>query len=84
MRILEILVLLGVTGGVLATPFTPYRRPNFGGSAPSPPAPQGATLKLKRTPEPVDVHPEIARVQAVNRAFKKFAKRLISVDYINS
>lgn len=72
MRGLDILSL----GLILATgvwgipkPYTPYEMPHFGDGAPA-----GAKLALKRSAEP-QVHQEIARVQAVNRAFKKFAKR---------
>jgi hypothetical protein len=77
MRGLEILCLvLGITSGVSAVPrpFTPYQPPNYGATGG---VGKGTSLKLKRTPEPVDVHPEIARVQALNRAFKKFSKRFV-------
>jgi len=65
---LVVLVVSGVSG----IPFIPYEAPHFGGkSVPE----SGTTLKLKRSPEPVGVHLEIARVQAINRAYKKFSKR---------
>ena len=73
MRGLDILGLgLILATGVLGipNPFTPYEVPQYGKVAPA----AGAKLALKRSAEP-QVHQEIARVQAVNRAFKKFAKR---------
>jgi hypothetical protein len=58
--------------GVCGAPFTPYEANRFGASGA---AGAGTKLALKRSVVESDVHPEIARVQAVNRAFKKFAKR---------
>jgi hypothetical protein len=76
MRLLEILVFAITFGnGVWGIPFTPYEAPHFGGVEGNTVPGSGTKLALKRAPEPVEVHPEIARVQAVNRAFKKFAKR---------
>jgi hypothetical protein len=73
MRFLGILgTWLGLTAVVWGVPFTPYEPPHFGGADA---AGEGIKLALKRSPEPSGVHLEIARVQAVNRAFKKFAKR---------
>ena len=58
--------------GVWGAPFTPYDANRFDGfGAPG----AGTKLALKRSVVQSDVHLEIARVQAVNRAFKKFAKR---------
>ena len=72
MRGLEFLGVWGVFAtGVWGIPFTPYELPKFGESAGT-----GTKLALKRSIEPTDLHLEIARVQAVNRAFKKFSKRL--------
>ena len=66
------------TTGAWALPYTPYTPPHFGsGGTPNAPE-QGATLKLKRAIVESDVHPLIARAQAVNRAYKKFSKRFIS------
>ena len=78
MRGLEILSLgCVVVSGVFAIPkpFTPYEAPKFGSIAGDDEA-SGAKLMLKRTTGSAEVHLEIARVQAVNRAYKKFAKRL--------
>jgi len=63
--------------GVWGVPFRPYEVPHFGGASGSGGSDGAGTAKLalKRSPEPRNVHPEIARVQAVNRAFKKFAGR---------
>lgn len=58
--------------GVWGAPFRPYEANRFGGSGA---AGAGTKLALKRSVVESDVHLEIARVQAVNRAFKKFAKR---------
>jgi hypothetical protein len=59
----------------MPNPFTPYVAPHFDPTQEGKVSAPGMRLALKRSPEPVDVHPEIARVQARNRAFKKFAKR---------
>ena len=65
-----------LVSGVWGIPFTPYERPHFGGATTGADVPEpGTTLSLKRSAEPAGVHLEIARVQAVNRAFKKFSKR---------
>lgn len=63
--------------GVWGIPFTPYETPHFGGATEGGDSVPGTKLTLKRSAEPDGVHPEIARVQAINRAFKKFSKRLI-------
>ena len=65
--------------GVWGVPFRPYEVPHFGGADGSSGSDTVGTTKLalKRSPEPQNVHPEIARVQAVNRAFKKFAGRCV-------
>jgi len=74
MRGLEILgIWIVLAWRVLGIPFTPYEAPHFGGTTGDG---TGTTLTLKRSVEPASVHVEIARVQAVNRAFKKFSKRL--------
>jgi hypothetical protein len=62
------------TTGVWGLPFTPYASPHFGGGDQNV-GESGATLKLKRAVVETDVHPLIARAQAVNRAYKKFAGR---------
>lgn len=59
----------------LSNPFTPYIAPHSKATEGNGAHALGVKLALKRSPEPLDVHPEIARVQARNRAFKKFAKR---------
>jgi len=64
--------------GILAVPFRPYEPPHFGGVQASATPEVGPKLALKRSISTNDIHPEIARVQAVNRAYKKFAKRYIS------
>lgn len=75
MKVLVIAALAVLLGeGVWATPFTPYEAPHFGDGGSG----GGTKLKLKRAEGSREVHIEIARVQAVNRAFKKFAKRWIS------
>jgi len=65
--------------GVWGVPFRPYEGPHFGGVGGSGGSDTAGTTKLalKRSPEPQNVHPEIARVQAVNRAFKKFGGRCV-------
>ena len=74
MKVLGIAVLAVLFGeGVWGSPFTPYEAPHFGDGATG-----GTKLALKRAEVARDVHVEIARVQAVNRAFKKFSKRSIS------
>ena len=78
MRGLDILgiwvsLIMGVWG--LPNPFTPYVAPQFGTAQGNGAQAPGMKLALKRSLERMDVHPEIARVQARNRAFKKFAKR---------
>jgi hypothetical protein len=63
------ILVVGVLG--IPRPFTPdfgIARENNG---------HGTKLLLKRFEGSVTVHPEIARVQAVNRAYKKFSKRLV-------
>lgn len=78
MKGFEILGIFAILGtGVWGIPFTPYEAPHFGGSVGD--GATGAKLALKRSGESTDVHVEIARVQAVNRAFKKFSKRFISL-----
>ena len=75
MKVLGIAALVVFLGeGVWGTPFTPYEAPHFGDGGSG----GGTKLKLRRTEVSREVHIEIARVQAVNRAFKKFAKRCIS------
>lgn len=59
--------------GVLGVPFLPYEPPRLDPSALAQVG--GAKLALKRGVPTGNVHREIARVQAVNRAYKKFAKR---------
>ena len=65
-------IWITLANGVWGIPFRPYESHQFGGGSEG----SGAKLALKRSAEPEGVHPEIARVQAVNRAFKKFEKRL--------
>jgi hypothetical protein len=78
MRCLEFLGIWGVLAtGVWGIPFTPYELPKFGESTGEG---TGTKLSLKRSIGPAEVHLEIARVQAVNRAFKKFSKRLRYCD----
>lgn len=67
--ILSLGLILTTGAWGIPKPFTPYEMPQYGEVAPA-----GAKLALKRSAEP-QVHQEIARVQAVNRAYKKFAKR---------
>ena len=70
--LIDLGILVALATGVWGVPFTPYEANRFGG----PGAPEvGTKLALKRSVVQSDVHIEIARVQAVNRAFKKFAKR---------
>ena len=65
-------ILVALATGAWGVPFTPYEANRFGGSdVPG----VGTKLALKRSVVLSDLHVEIARVQAVNRAFKKFAKR---------
>ena len=65
-------ILVALATGVWGVPFTPYEGNRFDDfDAPG----VGTKLTLKRSAVQSDVHVEIARVQAVNRAFKKFAKR---------
>ena len=74
MRGLELLgIWVILASGVWGIPFTPYESPLFGEGGVTE---TGTKLMLKRTMQLDGVHPEIARVQAVNRAFKKFSKRL--------
>ena len=74
MKVFSVAVLAVLLGeGVWGIPFTPYEAPHFGGSGAG-----GTKLLLKRSQVSREVHVEIARVQAVNRAFKKFSKRSIS------
>ena len=66
---------LAIAVSAFPKPFTPYEPPHFGG-ADANNDDGGFKLMLKRTPDTTDgTHVEIARVQAVNRAFKKFSKR---------
>jgi len=72
---LEILgIWIALATGVWGVPFTPYEANRFGAGSDVAPG-VGTKLALKRSVVDSDVHLEIARVQAVNRAFKKFAKR---------
>jgi len=74
MKVFSVAVLAVLLGeGVWGIPFTPYEAPHFGGGGAG-----GTKLLLKRSQVSREVHVEIARVQAVNRAFKKFSKRSIS------
>jgi hypothetical protein len=74
-KVWGILVVLVTTAGVWGLPFTPYEGNRFGAAVGGDAPGGGTTLALKRSAGSEDVHLEIARVQAVNRAFKKFAKR---------
>jgi hypothetical protein len=75
MKVLSIAALVWLLGeGVWGIPFTPYEVPHFGDGGTA----GGTKLLLKRAEVSREVHIEIARVQAVNRAFKKFSKRSIS------
>ena len=65
-------IWITLASGVWGIPFRPYEPHQVGGASGGEP---GTKLALKRSAEPEGVHPEIARVQAVNRAFKKFEKR---------
>lgn len=74
-------VLLGIEG-VWGIPFIPYEAPHYdpsgetSGQSVAPVA--GTKLALKRSTVPeTDTHLEIRRVQAINRAYKKFAKRYL-------
>jgi hypothetical protein len=72
---LDLGIWVALATGVWGAPFTPYDGTRFDGfGAPDAPG-TGTKLALKRSVVQSDVHLEIARVQAVNRAFKKFAKR---------
>jgi len=63
------------TTGVWGLPFTPYTAPQFGGAGTQGSTDQGLSIKLKRSIVETDVHPLIARAQAGNRAYKKYAPR---------
>ena len=66
--------------GVLSVPFTPYSPPGLGGDLQAlSERSSGATLKLSRSVVDSDIHPIVARAQAVNRAYKKFSKRYLRV-----
>jgi hypothetical protein len=67
-------LILALVSGVLSVPFMPYVPPTFG-SGKAEPRSVDTTLKLRRAEALSDIHPLIARAQAVNRAYKKFGKR---------
>jgi hypothetical protein len=69
-------IWIALTSGVWGIPFTPYEAPHYVGTIEGGDNVPGTKLMLKRSAEADGIHPEIARVQAVNRAFKKFSKRL--------
>jgi len=72
---LSVCVLLLGIEGVWGVPFVPYEAPQFD-SASGQSLASGTKLALKRSPvSETDTHWEIKRVQAINRAYKKFAKR---------
>jgi hypothetical protein len=60
---------------VWGLPFIPYSAPHYGDAGQPTPSEQGVSLKLARSIVQTDVHPLIARAQAANRAYKKFAGR---------